>query len=719
MRLTVGLLALMTTGCAAHSGLMRDGDRAARMGAWDVAVSSYEAAARVSPDNLRVQEKLDSARSSREQARALALERAATAVARGLAQRDYEAVREAIAAARRVDPLEASLLGDEAVRSLAPLAREALAGQRLREAAELGMVSTWLAPENTQATTLWSRARTAMTDHIETLAHGGSWEAAVGEALWLGELDSSYPARERVTELRADWASQLATRAKLAEAEGELGRAALSFHEAFGVDGDASWRAERDRVARQVSDSLRYSVRWVPEQGARTAATRQQVIEQLRGDRRLSVVSEGRALAQADLDLDEARCEETGSERLESVDLLVGQRQVTNPAYEPAMLELRTAERERDRAALAEERAEEAVLAAQQVLGTVLDHELPAARTRAERAEDELVWAERRHSEASSALATAEAANAAVLTAHSESLTQLITAEGEAERSLARARRALELAQSSEPVDPEQVERLETQRRRARRALREATEARQTAEATGPALPHGEPELVALRGASERSASELATATRQVEAPRAALAAAEASMKRASGALEDARSHLSGRRDALEQALDAVVTRASRVDRTPMTLSEDVYEPFAYVVQDWERTCSTTATLRLWEDGKPVVRSLTVAETTRDSWNAAHPEAGIAPDPLYFPDTDPELRQRAADQLAEQLASEFSASAHDYYARLWNGALTADPDGALDAWLAVLRLDPTVADETGLATLRSRTGQSDLAWMRG
>ena len=44
------LLIAALSGCAAHSGLVRDGNQAARYGSWDSAVSSYEQAVRMAPD---------------------------------------------------------------------------------------------------------------------------------------------------------------------------------------------------------------------------------------------------------------------------------------------------------------------------------------------------------------------------------------------------------------------------------------------------------------------------------------------------------------------------------------------------------------------------------------------------------------------------------------------------------------------------------------------
>ncbi len=79
------------------------------------------------------------------------------------------------------------------------------------------------------------------------------------------------------------------------------------------------------------------------------------------------------------------------------------------------------------------------------------------------------------------------------------------------------------------------------------------------------------------------------------------------------------------------------------------------------------------------------------------------------------------MQAAAETKLGTTLAAHLTDAAHDYYTSLWNGALVLSPDNpaaALDAWLAVLRLDPTVADGTGLAALRSRAGVSDTSWMR-
>lgn len=640
------VIVVALSGCAAHSGLVRDGNQAVRYGSWDSAVSSYEQAVRMSPDNPRLQAKLDSARTSLAIDRARRLAAAATDLAAAVSRQDWSAAEGAMSRAREADAMVASEMGMEAYQTLGPTAMGHLRAGELESAYGMARVAVVVHPE-AGAYRLLGDVTTALHARVDGLADGDDWASALAWVDWMDERGVLSDASERRGELKRDWAGFIAGQAKTAEAVGNLGAAAVRYNEAYDVDGDPAWLAERDRAVRRVETSLRYDVRWPAERGEHDVAVQQAVRSTLVNDGRLALVSSGSAIAFVHLDVVDHGCANTSVTSVESVRVLVGTRQVTNPEYEPAMRSLRDAERARTELVRAQGVTEDALDVASASVRSLLDYALPTVQSVAGRAEDDVAWARRRVVEAEDALASAEASR-------------------------------------TDPtvVDPD-VERLRGEMELAQRRLRESEQA-----ASGPRR-------------------ELQTVQEQVQTAQALV--------------ERRRSDVTKARASLEEGVRLVSERTIRVDRTPLTVSEDVYEPFSYPVEEWTRTCSWTASVRHQEGSQDLRPSWTETRVTTDTRHDAYPHAGVGADPLRFPGTDDRMQTAAETALGAAIASHLTDSAHRYYTSLWDGALELSPDrpaAALDAWLAVLRLDPAVADDTGLAALRSRAGVADTSWMR-
>ncbi len=640
------LLMVALSGCAAHSGLVRDGNQAARYGSWDSAVSSYEQAVRMAPDNERLAAKLDSARTSQEIDRSRRLSAAASDLATAVARQDWGAATAAMSRARDADALVADEMGMEAYQTLGPATMRHLRAGELEPAYGMARVAVVVHPD-AGAYRLLGDVTTALHARVDGLADGGDWESALSWVDWMDARDVAFDASARRSELKRDWAGFIAGQAKTAESVGNLGSAAVRYHEAFGVDGDRVWLAERDRAVRSVETSLRYDVRWPAERGAVDVAVQQAAQSSLAADGRLALMSSGSAIASVDINIIEHGCANTSVTTTESVRVLVGTRQVTNPEYAPAMRSLRDAERKRSELARAGTAAEDALELAAASVRSLLDYTLPTVRGAAERAEDDVAWAHRRVVEAEDALASAAAS-----------------------------------CIDPTVVDPE-IERLRLELTTAKRRLTESEQ-----QASGP--------------------------RRDLETVEGQLHGAQATVARERRGVAKARADL-------QEGIRVVSQQTDRVDRTPLTVAEDVHEPFAYPVEQWTRTCSWTANVRHREGSEDLRPSWTETRVTTDNRHEAYPHAGVDEDPLHFSGRDDRMQTAAENSLGQAIATHLTDSAREYYISLWDGALELSPDhpaAALDAWLAVLRLDPTVADDTGLAALRSRAGVSDTSWMR-
>jgi tetratricopeptide (TPR) repeat protein len=615
------LLIVALTGCAAHSGLVRDGNQAVRYGSWDAAVSSYEQANLLSPHNPRIQAKLDSARTSQEIDRARRLSAAASDLATAVARQDWAAAHDAMSRARDADAGVADEMGWEAYQALVPAAMRHLSAGELEPAFGLAHVAVVVHAE-AGAYRLLADVTTALHARVDKLADSGDWASALSWVDWMETRDIAFDASARRRDLKRDWARFIAGQAKTAESVGNLGSAAVGYHQAFGVDGDRAWLAERDRAVRSVEASLGYDVRWPGEGTSLDSAVQRVTRASLATDGRLTLSTSGSTIASVDLDVTEHGCANTSVTTTDSVRVLVGTRQVTNPEYEPALRSLRIAEGKRSELMRAGLTADDALELAAASVHSLMEYKLPAVRGAADRAEQDVAWARRRVIEAEDALASASA-----------------------------------LYEDPLGVDPE----------------------------------------------LDRLRRNLVTAERRL------------------GESEQARRSVARARADLDEGVRLVSQRTERADRTPRTVTEDVYEPFAYPVEQWTRTCSWTAAVRHREGSQDMRRSWTETQVTIDERHDAYPHAGVDSDPLHFPGTDDRMQAAAETKLGTTLAAHLTDSAHDYYTSLWNGALVLSPDNpaaALDAWLAVLRLDPTVADGTGLAALRSRAGVSDTSWMR-
>ncbi len=177
---------------------------------------------------------------------------------------------------------------------------------------------------------------------------------------------------------------------------------------------------------------------------------------------------------------------------------------------------------------------------------------------------------------------------------------------------------------------------------------------------------------------------------------------------------------------AVDQAEDGVRrsdrTLAERRDtlvRTPAEVDEGVFEPYRWAVEDWRRTCTWTATVT-WEGGGASGRFVHDAvRFVEDSRQDAHPEAGVAADPLVWPASDDVMREYAGADLLRATNADLSGTVTAFYAAMWRrGAdrLPTAPAEAADDLLAALRLTPDLADRYGQEALAARYGLTDLSW---
>lgn len=648
------LLAMALTGCAAHSGAMRSGNQAAAYGSWDEAVAAYEDAVRISPDSDRARSKLDAARASQEADRIRRLDDAARRLASAMSRADWQDAAFAMSEVRTLDPLVAGELGLGAYETLRPRILRLLAAGELTEAYPLAMVVSVVHGEPASHELLGS-VMTALNQRVSDDIERGDWASAVGMAEWMDEVGAGEPGR--VATMRADWAGSIASTAKTAESSGHLGSAAARYHQAYGVNGDRVWLAERDRAAAKVEDALRYELRWPNESAGLASAVQARTETALLRDDRVRIVQTGAAQARLDVDITERACDDTVEERVETVQVLVGSRPVTNPDYEPAMRALRTAEVELSRLSSRHSAAQDAASTAERAASRLIDVDLPSARATAERAEADVSWATRRVHEAEDALQAARAACVVPVA---------------------------DLADDAAPAT-------------------------------------ADPEVVRLERELEIAQTRLLEVERIAAAPRSALVAVQRKVADAEAVAERARRDRIAAQRAVEQQSTSVAQRTAQVDRTPLTVPEDVFEPFGYPVQTWTRTCAFTASARHREDGIDRTHRFESVQQTTDVWHEGYPTAGVSSDPLRFPESDATLRAAAEASLADAVTTHILDASHRYYVGLWDGALDVasdNPAAALDAWLAVSRLDPSVTDDRGRAVLGTRTGIVDASWMR-
>jgi len=409
MRVTAILITLALTGCAAHSSMMRQGDRAVRHGQWEQAVAAYAEAQKLSPGHPKVQARLASAQTSLERDRQQRLDAAVRRFGIAVTQGRWDDAVDARGTAYGIDPVIADALGLDAWETLSPGIRAALRDGRLEDAFAPAMVAMMVHPTDASQRLL-TQVNDAIYERVQMLTDAGRWPEALDWVDWMqgaGVPGDHAATRAHVT---TEWSSFKAGQAKTAEETGKLASAAVRFHEAFAIDGDRGWLAERDRVARQVEDALRYELRWEAETDPMTRGVQTRVTRALQSNGSIATPTTGDAVGSVDLNVGPARCANVEVAGSEQVQVKVGTRVDPNPDYEPRMRALRQAEDARSTAQAEVTKAEDALTRADRAYRQRVETELAPVQADLTRAQTDVDWARRRVMEAEDALASARAA---------------------------------------------------------------------------------------------------------------------------------------------------------------------------------------------------------------------------------------------------------------------------------------------------------------------
>jgi len=194
-------------------------------------------------------------------------------------------------------------------------------------------------------------------------------------------------------------------------------------------------------------------------------------------------------------------------------------------------------------------------------------------------------------------------------------------------------------------------------------------------------------ELARLEGAASAAKSALRRAQSAFDNAKSACRSDENKASRAERALEPLSTQL-----ASEQA-EAARLR-NKLLRTPATVSEPVYANFDYEVRHYTRSCNAGATIRLQPSWTTEERhQKAVSRATKDSTHPAHARYGVAADPLVFTLSDEELIAAADGAASSAISTILRKRVLAYYRSMAERAdkLAAEgSDAATDMMVAML-----------------------------
>ncbi len=172
---------------------------------------------------------------------------------------------------------------------------------------------------------------------------------------------------------------------------------------------------------------------------------------------------------------------------------------------------------------------------------------------------------------------------------------------------------------------------------------------------------------------------------------------------------ESAHQTLTSRRNQVQDRREDVHDIRSDLNRTPPTVTEEVWDDFPYEVREYARRAEAVLWYEITRDGaRPHQYHETLSTETTDLEHAGFPHVGIASDPLSYPLSESELedamRNRGLERIGALVLEDFSAYRTGYL----EGGLelaNTDRDSAVEALVRYVLLNPGNIDPSALTAL--------------
>lgn len=172
---------------------------------------------------------------------------------------------------------------------------------------------------------------------------------------------------------------------------------------------------------------------------------------------------------------------------------------------------------------------------------------------------------------------------------------------------------------------------------------------------------------------------------------------------------ESAHQNLTNRRNQVQDRRETVHDIRGDLNRTPPTVTEEVWENFPYEVREYVRNAEAVLWYEVTREGaRPHQYHETLFTRTVDLEHDGFPHVGIASDPLSFPLSDSELREavrnRGLQRIGEVVLEDFSAYRTGYLERGLELAST-DRDSSVEALMRYVILNPENIDPVAIEAL--------------